>query len=124
MARLRRGDRLRGAISHLKKGELTRQLNEAVGRGVSVELLVHDTERRVPSELVDELSRSGIDIVRVAGRDDLPMHAKFVLIEARENPRGLAGELQLQQAVEAPKCRNPDADRGWSGSRRSSGDSK
>jgi hypothetical protein len=75
------GDRLRGAISHLKAGEFTRQLQQAVARGAAVELLVHDTERRVPSELVEELSGNGIRIVRVAHPDDLPMHAKFLLID-------------------------------------------
>ena len=81
VARLQRGDRLRGAISHLKKGALATQLIDSVGRGVSVKLLVHDTIRRVPSKLVDKLAGSGVDIVRVAGPDDLPMHAKFMLIE-------------------------------------------
>ena len=75
------GDRFRGAISHLKKGEFTRQLQLAVARGATVDLLVHDTERRVPSELVAELSGSGVGIVRIADPDDLPMHAKFLLVD-------------------------------------------
>jgi hypothetical protein len=79
--RLKAGDRLRGAISHLKRGELIVQLTEAVARGVSVQLLVHDTNRRVPSDVVEQLAASGIDILRVAHRNDLPMHAKFLLIE-------------------------------------------
>lgn len=81
IARLTAGDRVRAAISHLKQGELTRQLIEASGRGVTVELLVHDTVRRVPSELVDQLAMAGVWILRVAHPDDLPMHAKFILIE-------------------------------------------
>ena len=81
IGRLTAGDRFRGAISHLKKGEFTRQLQLAVERGASVDLLVHDTERRVPSELVEELSGAGVGIVRVADPNDLPMHAKFLLID-------------------------------------------
>ena len=81
IARLRDGDRFRGAISHLKKGELTRQLQKAVQRGSEVDLLVHDTERRVPSELVEELARSGARIRRVRHPDGLPMHAKFLLVD-------------------------------------------
>jgi hypothetical protein len=81
IARLTAGDRVRGAISHLKPGELTRQLARAVGRGVDVELLVHDTERRVPSELLDQMTREGVRITRVSHAEDLPMHAKFLLIE-------------------------------------------
>lgn len=81
IARLQAGDRFRGAISHLKKGELTRQSQKAVTRGVEVDLLVHDTERRVPSELVQDLLRSGVRITRVSHPDDLPMHAKFLLVD-------------------------------------------
>jgi hypothetical protein len=78
---LKEGDRLRGAISHLKPGEMTRLLARAVNLGVDVELLVHDTARRVPSELVQQLAADGVRIVRVAHPDSLPMHAKFLLIE-------------------------------------------
>ena len=81
IARLRAGDCLRGAISHLKAGELTRRLASAVGRGAKIDLLVHDTERRVPTELVEQLANVGVGIVRVGHPDDLPMHAKFLLIE-------------------------------------------
>lgn len=83
IARLKAGDRFRGAISHLKKGEMTRQLEKAVKRGVVVKLLVHDTERRVPSELVDNLSSAGVEIVRVRHPDEFPMHAKFLLVDHR-----------------------------------------
>ena len=81
VARLGPGDRLRGAISHLKEGELARQLQSAVGRGVEIEVLVHDTERRVPSELVEQLSGSGVRITRVRHPEGLPMHAKFLLLD-------------------------------------------
>lgn len=81
IARLRGGDSIRAAISHLKKGELTRQLQAAVRRGVAVDLLVHDTERRVPSELVEELARANVPVTRVRHPEDLPMHAKFLLID-------------------------------------------
>ena len=79
--KLRSGDRLRGAISHLKKGGFVAELANAVGRGADVELLVHDTERRVPALIVDDLAGSGVSIRRVAHPDDIPMHAKFLLIE-------------------------------------------
>lgn len=85
------GDRFRGAISHLKPGELTRQLQLAAKRGVSVELLVHDTERRVPSELVAEMSAAGVGIVRVAHPEDLPMHAKCLLVDQAGEPSAWLG---------------------------------
>lgn len=81
VAGLGRSDRLRGAISHLKKGPLTVAMTMAARRGASVELLVHDTERRVPTPLIAELSASGVQIRRVAHDHDLPMHAKFLLLD-------------------------------------------
>lgn len=97
VARLRQGDRLRGAISHLKKGELATQLIEAVGRGARVQLLVHDTDRRVPTNLVERLAGSGIDIVRVAGPSELPMHAKFLLIERGKNREAWLGSYNFNK---------------------------
>lgn len=81
IAQLGAGDRFRGAISHLKKGGLTKQLQHAVTRGANVELLVHDTERRVPSDLVEELASAKVRITRVRHPGDLPMHAKFLLVD-------------------------------------------
>lgn len=97
VARLQRGDRLRGAISHLKKGELARQLIEAVGRGVGVQLLVHDTDRRVPSKLVERLAESGVGIVRVPGPNDLPMHSKFLLIERGKDRQAWLGSYNFNK---------------------------
>jgi phosphatidylserine/phosphatidylglycerophosphate/cardiolipin synthase-like enzyme len=97
VARLKQGDRLRGAISHLKKGELATELMEAVGRGVVVQLLVHDTDRRVPSDLVEQLAGSGIDIVRVADPNDLPMHAKFLLIERGKHREAWLGSYNFNK---------------------------
>lgn len=81
IARLKAGDRVRAAISHLKPGELTEQLSNAVARGVAVEMLVHDTERRVPTELVETMEAAGVRVTRVSHGDELPMHAKFLLVE-------------------------------------------
>ena len=78
---LRRGDRVRAAISHLKKGALSKVLTRAARRGVNVSLLVHDTERRVSPKAGAQLARAGVDFRRVGHPDDLPMHAKFLLLD-------------------------------------------
>lgn len=80
-ARLRAGDRVRAAVSHLHRGMFTRRLIEAVGRGVHVELVVHDTMRRVPKKVVTELAAGGVAIQRYCHPEELPMHGKFVLVE-------------------------------------------
>lgn len=81
ISRMQAGDSLRGAISHLKQGRFTQELAQAVARGAEANLLVHGTERRVPSEVVQELVDAGIRVVRVSHAGELPMHAKFLLID-------------------------------------------
>lgn len=78
---------IRGAISHLKPGRLMNHLCTAARAGCVVELLVHDTERRVPEEAVRQAQDAGILIRRYVHPDRLPMHAKFLLIDG---PRGKA----------------------------------
>ena len=80
IALLGHSGRFRGAVSHLKEGPLTQAMSIAARRGASIDLLVHDTERRVPSKLVTKLREAGIRIRRVVHPDELPMHAKFLLV--------------------------------------------
>lgn len=72
---------VRGCISHLKQGPLTRALHEAALGGADIRLLVHDTDRRVPGKVVQALRQSGIDVCRYVHPDGLPMHAKFLLAD-------------------------------------------
>lgn len=81
VAKMGTGDRIRAAISHMKPGLLAKALKRAARQGASISLLLHDTERRVPSQLVEDLSDAGIGIQRIHHPDGLPMHAKFVLLE-------------------------------------------
>jgi hypothetical protein len=95
--RMKSGDRLRGAISHLKTGALTKQLKDAAVRGVMVDLLVHDTMRRVPDEVVEQLEAAGVNIIRVRHPDNLPMHAKFLLIERSGNRVAWVGSYNFNK---------------------------
>lgn len=81
IARLGPGDRVQAAISHMDQGPFARQLAEAAARGADVELVVHDTTRRVPNGVVRELDRAGANVRRYCDPQGLPMHAKFVLID-------------------------------------------
>jgi len=60
---------------------LTWSLAKAARRGSQIELLVHDTERRVSTKAFDFLESAGVQIRRVANSEDLPMHAKFILVQ-------------------------------------------
>jgi hypothetical protein len=82
IAPLGQGSRIVGAISHLKQGSLSAGLAAASRRGAAVELIVHDTERRVPEAAIELLRKSGVVVSRYARPDALPLHAKFLLVEA------------------------------------------
>lgn len=86
LARLQPGDRVQAAVSHMDDGPFARELARAARRGVTVEVVVHDTARRVPPEVVRDLDAAGASIRRYCTPERLPMHAKFVLI-ARDGQR-------------------------------------
>lgn len=87
VGKLRPGDQVRAAVSHVEPGPFTNSLAEAARRGVSVRLVVHDTRRRVPPAVVRDLSQAGVAIRRYCHPERLPMHAKFVVVH-----RGAARE--------------------------------
>lgn len=81
IARLGPGDRVQAAISHMDQGPFARQLAEAAERGAEIDLVVHDTARRVPKGVVRDLDRAGVHVRRYCDAQGLPMHAKFVVID-------------------------------------------
>lgn len=97
IAALGREDRVRAAISHLKRGAFTDVLVAAARRGVGIELLVHDTERRVPEDIVGELTGSGIAVTRYSEPNNLPMHAKFLLAESSKDRTAWFGSFNFNK---------------------------
>jgi hypothetical protein len=96
VAALRPGDRLWGAISHLKAGMVDR-IAAAARRGVIVDLVVHDTERRVPTAAVDELREAGASVRRYRRPDHLPMHAKFIVMDSGGRLTSYLGSLNYNR---------------------------
>ncbi|MHB9879597.1 phospholipase D-like domain-containing protein [Pacificimonas sp. ICDLI1SI03] len=88
LACLRAGDRVIGAISHLKDGPLTSSLRRAAKSGAEVQLVTHATERRVPEAVVAGLISAGVRIHRGGSAAAAPMHAKMLLVT--ENGRTVA----------------------------------
>ena len=74
------GDRVRAAVSHMDGGAFTATLAQAARRGAAVEVIVHDTRRRVPQGAVRELLDAGVTVRRYCHPERLPMHAKFILM--------------------------------------------
>jgi phosphatidylserine/phosphatidylglycerophosphate/cardiolipin synthase-like enzyme len=81
LSKLGPGDRISGALSHVKPGPFTRALGAAAARGVDVNLIVHDTERRVPEAMLKQLAGQGIRVRRYRHPEGLPVHAKYLLLQ-------------------------------------------
>jgi hypothetical protein len=97
IARLRRGDRVQGAVSHLKSGPLVAALTSAARNGAAVALIVHDTKRRVPAAVVDQLRGAGVTVTRRGVNAAAPMHAKFLCIERGDAAAAWFGSLNFNK---------------------------
>lgn len=93
LARLGPGDQVRAAVSHMDKGPFAAELVKAAERGAKVELVVHDTRRRVSKGVVSELRDAGVEIRRYCDPQGLPMHAKFVIVDHKDVRTAWFGSL-------------------------------
>jgi phosphatidylserine/phosphatidylglycerophosphate/cardiolipin synthase-like enzyme len=91
--RLGRGDTVRAAISHMDRGPFSDELVHAAQRGAKVEVVVDDARRRVPDDVVGQLQRAGVDVRRYCDSDRLPMHAKFLIVEAKDRRQAYFGSF-------------------------------
>ena len=94
--RLGPGARIVGALSHVKRGSITDALCAAVERGVSVDLIVHDTERRVPEGMLRRLRSRGLGLRRYRHREGLPVHAKYLLAQQGDEACAWFGSLNFK----------------------------
>ena len=76
------GARVRLVTSHLSGPSALRTLTGFARRGLALEVLVGGTERRVPSRIEAGLAAAGVPVRRVLHPEGLPMHDKFLLVEA------------------------------------------
>jgi hypothetical protein len=94
---LDRGEAVIGCVSHLKESTLTRSLEAAAGRGASAQLIVHETERRVPASVVERLARAGVRILRYEKGWQLPMHAKFLIVDRAQGASAFFGSMNFNR---------------------------
>jgi phosphatidylserine/phosphatidylglycerophosphate/cardiolipin synthase-like enzyme len=95
LAKLGKGDRISGALSHVKPGPFTRALGAAAARGVDVNLIVHDTERRVPEAMLKQLAGQSIRVRRYRHAGGLPVHAKYLLLQSAAWQCGYFGSFNF-----------------------------
>lgn len=88
-------DRIRIAASHFRDSSVARLLGRQVKDGASVTVIAHDTLRRVPRRIEAFARAQGLDFIRYAHPQGLPMHCKFMLLEAKDLKRVLFGSMNL-----------------------------
>jgi phosphatidylserine/phosphatidylglycerophosphate/cardiolipin synthase-like enzyme len=88
-------DRIRIAASHFRDSSMARLLAGLAGRGVKVEILAHDTLRRMPRRVERTLRSAGIAFTRYTHTEGLPMHNKFMLLEGKSKRSTLFGSFNL-----------------------------
>ncbi|MRR05725.1 MAG: hypothetical protein EG828_02080 [Deltaproteobacteria bacterium] len=91
---LSKGTILRMAISHLNDKEIGKTLLQLTKRGVEIEILTHDTERRVPGWM-EELLDGHLIFRRYRHSQGLPMHNKFILIDSPQSREVIFGSMNL-----------------------------
>lgn len=91
------GSRLRMAVSHLNDTGICKHLFRLIRQGVQIQILTHDTERRVPSWVEDEMLRNGVNFTRYIHPERLPMHNKFMLIDAPDRQLVTFGSINLSE---------------------------
>jgi phosphatidylserine/phosphatidylglycerophosphate/cardiolipin synthase-like enzyme len=93
---LPKGTVLRMAISHLNDKEIGKTLLQLAKRGVEIEILAHDTERRVP-RWIEELLGGHLTFRRYRHHLGLPMHNKFILIDTQRSREVIFGSMNLSK---------------------------
>ena len=89
------GSRLQMAVSHLNDPDICKFLIGLVRQGVHIDVLTHDTERRVPTWVEEEMLGKGIIFKRYVHPEGLPMHNKFMLIDTPERQLVVFGSMNL-----------------------------
>jgi hypothetical protein len=87
--------RLRMAVSHLNDSGICKRLFGMAEQGVKIEILAHDTQRRVPSWVEKQMLQNGVAFRRYVHPEGLPMHNKFMLIEAPKSKVVTVGSMNL-----------------------------
>jgi phosphatidylserine/phosphatidylglycerophosphate/cardiolipin synthase-like enzyme len=93
---LPQGTQLRMAISHLSDKRMGNTLQSLTRRGIRIEILTHDTERRVPQWVEQQLD-GHLMFRRYRHREGLPMHNKFILVEAPQYREIIFGSMNLSE---------------------------
>lgn len=85
---------LRIAVSHFNDAQIGATLQTLARRGAKVDILAHDTERRVPP-WIEKLLSQQLCFCRYQHPEGLPMHNKFILIDNRQGREIICGSMNF-----------------------------
>jgi phosphatidylserine/phosphatidylglycerophosphate/cardiolipin synthase-like enzyme len=85
------------AISHLNDAEMGKTLLTLKKRGIQIEILAHDTERRVP-RWVENLLDEHLVFRRYRHPQGFPMHNKFILIDTHRSREVIFGSMNFSKS--------------------------
>lgn len=92
---LKLGSTLRVAVSHLNDRRICKHMLNMAREGVNIEVIAHDTQRRVPSWVEKQMLQNGIAFRRYVHAEKLPMHNKFMLFESSQRRIVTFGSMNL-----------------------------
>lgn len=90
------GTVLRIAVSHLNERNMVHALVRLAERRIRIEIITHDTQRRVPPWVEEQLG-GVLTFCRYRHPEGLPMHNKFILIDAPQGRQVLFGSMNLSK---------------------------
>lgn len=85
---------LRIAVSHFNDKQIGNTLHALARSGTKIEILAHDTERRVPP-WIENLLDAKLSFRRYRHPEGLPMHNKFILIDSPEGREVICGSMNF-----------------------------
>ncbi len=89
------GARLRAAVSHFDDRKILQTFTGLASKGVHIQVIAHDTLRRVPKRVERLLLKSHVDFRRYVHPRGFPMHNKFLLIESEGRKQVVFGSANL-----------------------------
>ena len=89
------GSHLRMAVSHLNDRGICKRLFSLARQRVKIEIIAHDTKRRVPSWVEQQMLENDIIFIRYVHPEGLPMHNKFMLFETAGKRTSAFGSMNL-----------------------------
>lgn len=90
------GTILQMAVSHMNDKSFAQCLLRLAKRGIHIEILAHDTERRVPRR-IENLLDGQVVFRRYRHPRGFPMHNKFILIDSGRQREVIFGSMNLSQ---------------------------